>query len=323
MNQKGLPQKKTLLITGATGFVGRHLVKQLIESQAYTVRTLTREKTVLEQPHLAPIYTDDITQYSDWSAGLTGCDVVIHLAARVHVMREYLDDPLSEYRKINVTATLNLARQAAQQGVKRFIFVSSIGVNGKETQQGLSYKPDDIPRPQEAYSQSKWEAEQALAALCQETGMALVILRPPIIYGPGVKGNFKSMMSCLKKGIPLPLKSVENQRSLVSVYNVVDLIIHCINHPRAVNQTFLVSDGQDVSIGELLKKLAQAMDQSARLFPVPERLLMKLGYLLGQQVVVQRLCGSLQVDITKTRELLDWKPVVSMDEALRRTVEDA
>ena len=237
-------------------------------------------------------------------------------------MRESVTNPMNEYRKINVNATINLARQSAEQGVKRFIFVSSIDVNGKETRNGQIYQPDDTPKPEDFYGESKWEAEQALMKLSLKTGMAIVIIRPPLIYGPGVKANFKLMMSFLSKGYPLTFKSIHNQRSLVSVYNVVDLIIRCIEHPNAANQVFLVSDGKDVSTAELLSKTARAMNRSARLFSVPYWFLKVMGRLLGQELVIRRLCGSLQVDITKTRELLDWQPTITMDEALRRTIQD-
>ena len=271
------------------------------------------------QNHENKVYIQDLSATTDWDDALKNCDVVIHVAARVHVMEENAADPLAEFRQVNVDGTMNLARQAAQAGVKRFIFISSIKVNGEETQLGQPYRPDDTPNPQEAYVISKAEAEQQLQVLAAKTGMEVVIIRPTIIYGPGVKGNFQRMMAWLEKGYPLPLSSIKNKRSFVSIYNLVDLIIRCIDHPRAANQIFLVSDAEDVSIAELLRKTANAMNKSVRLIPVPHWLLSYFGKLTNREIVVQRLCGSLQVDISKTCELLDWKPIMTMDEALQRT----
>ena len=310
----------TLLITGTTGFLGQQLIRQLDENAQQVVRRVERK---IDKPsptqYKDMVYIDDISTTTNWSDALKNCDVVIHMAARVHVMEENATDPLAEFRQVNVDGTINLATQAAQSGVKRFIFISSIKVNGEETQLGRPYRPDDPPNPQESYAISKMEAEQQLQALAEKTGMEVVIIRPTIIYGPGVKGNFERMMAWLEKGYPLPLRSIKNKRSLVSIYNLVDLIIRCIDHPKAANQIFLVSDAEDVSIGELLRKTASAMNKSVRLIPVPHWVLSCAGKLTNREIVVQRLCGSLQVDISKTCELLDWKPIMTMDEALLRT----
>jgi UDP-glucose 4-epimerase len=245
-------------------------------------------------------------------------DAVVHLAARVHVMQETTADPLAEFRRVNVQGTMNLARQAASAGVRRFVFVSSIKVNGEATQLGRPFMADDAPAPLDAYGVSKMEAEQGLREIASQTGMEVVIIRPPLVYGPGVKANFAAMMRWLKRGVPLPLGAIYNQRSLVALDNLVDLIVTCLTHPAAANQTFMVSDGEDVSTTELLRRMGQAMGHPARLLPVPASWLKVAAGLVGKGDVAQRLCGSLQVDISKTRELLGWVPPVSLDEGLRR-----
>lgn len=234
-------------------------------------------------------------------------------------MNDTADDPLVEFRKANVDGTLSLARQAAAAGVQRFIFISSIKVNGEGTELGYPYRADDTPAPQDPYGVSKMEAEQGLRALAAETGMEVVIIRPVLVYGPGVKANFRSMMSWLRKGIPLPLGATGNKRSLVAVDNLVDLIATCIDHPAAANQTFLVSDGEDLSTTQLLQRMGSALGRPARLLPVPASLLQAGAAMLGRRAIAQRLCGSLQVDICKTRERLAWAPPVSVDDALRKT----
>ncbi len=234
-------------------------------------------------------------------------------------MDDQAKDPLAEFRAVNVAGTLNLARQAVSAGVKRFVFISSIKVNGEGTASGKPYTADDTPMPVDPYGISKLEAEQGLQALSQETGMEVVIIRPVLVYGPGVKANFRSMMSWLRKGIPLPLGATGNKRSLVAVDNLVDLIATCIDHPAAANQTFLVSDGEDLSTTQLLQRMGKALGRPARLLPVPASLLQAGAAMLGKRAIAQRLCGSLQVDIGKTRELLGWAPPVSVDDALRKT----
>jgi UDP-glucose 4-epimerase len=248
--------------------------------------------------------------------GLIGQDVVIHCAGRAHVMHEHAADPLVEFRAVNLHGTLNLARQAAAAGVKRFIFLSSIKVNGEQTPQGKPYREDDTAAPLDPYGISKKEAEQGLLALAASTGMEVVIIRPVLVYGPGVKANFLSMMRWLQRGVPLPLGAIHNQRSLVALDNLVDLICVCMTHPAAANQVFLVSDGEDLSTTELLRRMARALNRPARLLPVPGFLLQSGAALLGRRALAQRLCGSLQVNIDKTRQLLGWAPPVSVDEAL-------
>ena len=246
----------------------------------------------------------------------------MHLAARVHVMNDKNPDPLAEFRRVNVEATANLARQAAAAGVKRFVFLSSVKVNGEFTEAGQPFTADDAPAPEDPYGVSKHEAEELLRQIAAETGMEVVIIRPPLVYGPGVKANFQSMMRWLARGVPLPLAAVtENRRSLVALDNLVDLIVTCLNHPAAANQTFLVSDGEDISTAELLNRMGAAMGKPARLFYLPPTLLKLGASVLKRPGIYQRLCGSLQLDIAKTRQLLGWTPPVSVDEGLRRAAE--
>ena len=260
----------------------------------------------------------ELNAITDWTAVLGGQDVLIHAATRAHVMKDETEDPLAEYRKVNVDGTLNLARQAAEAGVRRFIFVSSIKVNGEQTAEGRPFNAESTPAPEDAYGISKMEAEKALQALAEETGMEVVIIRPPLVYGPGVKGNFATMIKLLKKGFPLPLGAIHNKRSLVALDNLVDLIITCIDHAEAVNQVFLAGDGEDLSTSELLRGIGKAMGQPARLIPVPRGMLMFAAGILGKKAVAQRVLGSLQVDISKARYLLGWEPPLSVEHGLRR-----
>uniref|UniRef100_UPI0040474606 UDP-glucose 4-epimerase family protein n=1 Tax=Yoonia sp. TaxID=2212373 RepID=UPI0040474606 len=257
---------------------------------------------------------------ADWDEILTGVEGVIHLAARVHVMHDTEINPLTAFRAVNVDGTLNLARQAAAAGVKRFVFVSSVKVNGESTSPGRAFTESDAANPRDAYGQSKHEAEQGLRQLGTDTGMEVVIIRPPLVYGPGVKANFAALMRAVQRGWPLPLGAVHNQRSLVALDNLVDFIVTCITHPQAANQTFLVSDGQDLSTTELVRGMAQAAGVPARLLPVPVWALQAGASLLGKGDAVQRLCGNLQVDVSKARSLLGWVPPVSVEESLRRAV---
>lgn len=265
---------------------------------------------------------DGLASDTDWSEALKNVEQVVHLAARVHVMNDKSSDPLGDFRRVNVEGTANLARQAAAAGVKRFIYMSSIKVNGEFTEVGEPFTADDLPAPEDPYGISKNEAEQSLRQITAETGMEVVIIRPPLVYGPGVKANFESMMRWLARGVPLPLAAItENRRSLVALDNLVDLIVTCLNHPAAANQTFLVSDGEDLSTAQLLKRMGVAMGHPARLFYVPPALLKVGAGLINKPGIYQRLCGSLQIDITKTRQLLGWTPPVPVDEGLRRTAE--
>lgn len=309
-----------ILLTGASGFVGGALCSILVRQTS--VRVAVRNKGMRGIQSSVEMVEAKLSAEEDWSEALRGADCIVHCAARVHVMNDKAANPLAEFRRINVAGTLSLAKQAADMGVKRFVFLSSIKVNGEQTLPGLAYTADQFPNPCDPYGISKMEAEDGLRVLANETGMEMVIIRPPLVYGPGVKANFLAMMRWLSRGVPLPLGAVtENRRSLVGLDNLVDLIIRCIDHPAAANQTFLVSDGEDLSTAELLRRMGQALGRPARLVPVPMALLKAGAAVLGRGDVAQRLCGSLQVDITKTRELLDWSPPASVDEGLRRTAE--
>ncbi len=258
----------------------------------------------------------------DWSDALVGVSVVVHCAARVHVMNEKSSNPLAEFRRVNVEGTMRIARQAAEAGVKRFIFLSSIKVIGEQSQPGAPFVADQRSNPEDSYGISKMEAEEGLLSIARQSGMDAVIIRPPLVYGIGVKANFLAMMRWLKRGVPLPLGAVTgNHRSLVALDNLVDLIVTCLDHPAAANQTFLVSDGESLSTAALCRRMAEALGRPARLVPVPVPLLRMGSLLLGKRVMAQRLCGSLEVDIGKTRELLGWEPPISVDEGLRRTAE--
>lgn len=308
---------KRLLVTGADGFVGSALCQTLADT-GYPVyaatRTLGRPLPVADR-----VVVGDIHGQTDWSGALQGIDTVIHLAARVHVLKDTANEPLAAFRQVNAEGTLNLARQAAAAGVRRFIFISSIKVNGEVSPPGRPFQADDQPQPADAYGQSKHEAELALRQLTADTGLDVVIIRPPLVYGPGVKANFQRVMHWLAQGWPLPLGAINNRRSLVALANLIDLIITCINHPAAANQTFLVSDGDDMTTTDLLKRTAKALGKRAWLMPLPVGWLVMAAKVLGKQAQAQRLLGSLQVDTAKTRGLLGWMPPVAVDRALQET----
>lgn len=307
------------LISGASGFVGGAVCAELAQRH-YSVRGVVRNlfRSGSEQYELIEI--DGVGSETNWSYALNDVSVVVHLAARVHVMHDTEIDPLTAFRAVNVEGTLNLARQAAAAGVKRFVFISSVKVNGERTEPGRAFTETDAPNPQDAYGLSKHEAEQGLRQLAADTRMEVVIIRPPLVYGPGVKANFAALMRAVRRGWPLPLAAVHNQRSLVALDNLVDFIVTCITHPQAANQTFLVSDGQDMSTTELVRGMARAAGVPARLLPVPVWALQAGASLLGKGDAVQRLCGNLQVDISKAQRLLGWVPPVSVDEGLRLAV---
>lgn len=304
------------LVTGASGFIGSALCARLLRDKTL-VRAAVRSLG-LQPDSVETVVVESLSSETDWSKALRRVDQVVHLAARVHVMSDKGSDPLAEFRRVNVEGTVALARQAAASGVRRFVFLSTVKVNGEYTENGKSFTADDFPRPEDPYGISKYEAEQRLFQIAAETGIEVVIIRPPLVYGPGVKANFKSMLSCLALGVPLPLSGITyNRRSLVALDNLVDLIVTCLYHPAAANQVFMVSDGEDLSTVGILDALGSAMRRSARLFYLPPGIL-KLSALVARKPdIYRRLCGSLQVDITKTRKLLGWVPPVSVDEAMR------
>ena len=306
------------LITGPSGFVGRALSAQVSRS-GHEVSFVVRGR---EEAHNIPgaFLIQELNASTQWNRAVQEADVVLHLAARVHVMQDTTADPIAAFRSVNVGGTLNLARQAAQAGVKRFVFISTAKVNGESTQPDRPFTEADIPNPQDAYSLSKYEAEQGLRQISADTGMEVVIIRPPLVYGPGVKANFATLMQAVRQGRPLALGSVNNRRSLVALDNLVDFILVCMTHPQAANETFLVSDGNDLSTAELVRGLARAAGVSPRLLPVPVWALQAGAMLLGKEDEVQRLCGSLQLDISKARNLLGWRPPVVVEEGLRRAV---
>jgi nucleoside-diphosphate-sugar epimerase len=310
-----------ILITGANGFVGQALTHHLLDA-GWSVSCAMRSDSMLDSEISRKITVPSVDGHTDWTDALSGCAVVIHLAARVHVMNDSASDPLTAFRKTNVEGTLNLARQASAAGVKRFIFISSIKVNGEQTLPGQPFTEADAAKPQDAYGQSKHEAEQGLMSIARQTGMEVVIIRPPLIYGAGVKANFASMLDYVKRGMPLPLGAIHNKRSFVYLGNLLSLIECCVEHPAAANQVFLVSDGNDLSTTELLRCCAAALGVKSRLLPVPQGLIEFCAVMLGKKAVAQRLCGNLQVDISKARSLLGWTPPVSVADGLQSTVID-
>lgn len=311
-----------LLLTGASGFVGRALLARLLVDGRYRPRAAYRHLPELPTSGAEACVVGDLGPDVDWRGVLLDIDTVVHCSARVHVMRDQAADPLAEFRRANVEGTLHLARQAAEAGVRRFVFLSSIKVNGEGTEPGKPYTADDVPGPSDAYGISKLEAEQGLWVIAAETGMEVVIIRPVLVYGPGVKANFRNMMKWLNKGIPLPFGAIHNQRSLVALGTLVDLIVTCLEHPDAAGQVFLVSDGEDLSTTQLLRRMAQALGKSPFLLPVPQCCLSGMARILGRHALAQRLCGSLQVDIQKTRQVLGWEPPFTVDEALGQAARD-
>ena len=304
------------LITGASGFVGRSLCVEAIR-RGLCVRGAVRSPHPLPAG-VEPAIAGPIDGKTDWTDVLKDVDVVIHLAARVHVMHETAGDPLAEFLEVNLHGTANLARQAAQAGVKRLVYVSSIKVNGESTE-AHPFSESDNPNPQDPYAVSKWQAEQALQQIAQETGLEAVIVRPPLIYGPGVKGNFISLLAAVDKGIPLPLASVRNKRSLIYLGNLADALIVCASHPAAAGKTYLVRDGEDVSMPELVRQMAISLEKPARLFPLPVGLLRGLGSLFGKLASVERVVGSLRVNDDLIRKELGWKPRFTLQQGLQAT----
>lgn len=307
------------LVTGANGFVGESLCVEM-RQKGRTIVEAVRFKTALNDDSNRTL-VGSINGTTDWSVALRNIDAVIHLAARVHVMDDKAVDPLANFRIVNVDGSLNLARQAAQAGIRRFIFISSIKVNGEHTLMGKPFIESDAENPQDAYGISKFEAEQGLLHIAQQTNMEVVIIRSPLVYGPGVKANFASLMRAVKNRVPLPFGAISNKRSFVYVGNLVSLIEHCIDHAEAANQVFLVSDGHDLSTTDLLRECALALGVKPRLLLIPQSWLEAAAKLIGKQEVAQRLFGNLQVDITKSYTLLGWNPPISVRDGLKVTAQ--
>ena len=306
---------RRVLVTGASGFIGKSLCAEL-KRRCIDFIPIIRSKKKASGAAMV----GNIDAATKWLRLLQDVGSVIHLAARVHVIRDSSSDPLAEFRSVNTEGTLNLARQAAEVGVRRFIFLSTIGVNGNSTLHGKAFAPNDAPSPHDPYSMSKYEAEIGLHSIAQSTGMELVIIRPPLVYGANAPGNFGKLTRLVAKSFPLPLGSINNLRSFVGIDNLVDFIVTSLEHPAAANETFMVSDGEDLSTPDLIRRMARAMNRPARLMPVPMWALKAGALLLGKGDAVQRLCGNLQVDISKSRTLLGWSPPISVDEGLRRVV---
>ena len=306
-----------VLITGATGFVGRAVIKTLAHTK-FVVRAAVRSPLGAESlTKCDAIAVGDLSPITDWHPALHDIDAVVHLAGRAHVLKEDAADPLAECRRINRDATLNVARQAAAARVKRFVFVSTVKVNGEGRE--ATYAALDLPDPHDAYAVSKWEAEQGLHQIAAQTGLQVVILRTPLIYGPGVKANFLRLLQAVDRGIPLPLGAVRNRRSLLYVENFASALLSCLTHPEAAGKTYFVRDGEDISSAELVRRLAHALGRPARLVPMPPTLLRAAGALLGKKAAVERLLGSLTVDDAPLRRELGWTPPYTLDEGLAAT----
>lgn len=302
-----------VLVTGANGFVGHALCNGL-RNQGHDVVAAVRRTCNISN-------TTVITNESAWYKALTGQDTLVHTAARTHVMNERETDALSIYRATNVEGTVRLAEMAAEAGIRRFIFISSIKVNGERTHSGTCFSHEDEPHPVDFYGISKWEAEQELWKLAENSAMEISIIRPPMVYGPRVKGNFLTLLDWLYRSVPLPLSAVRNRRSLIGITNLVDVIGTCITHTDAANQTFLVSDDEDLSTSELLRRLSKALDKPSRLFRAPPPVLQLAAELFGRRDAADRLLGNLQIDISRTKEILDWNPPVTVNEGFLGTAE--
>jgi len=304
-----------IALTGASGFVGSRVLERL---SGFDTRIIGR--TNAGQVPEGKFFVANIGPATDYAGFFEGVDVVIHCAARAHIMDDHTEAPLLAYRKVNTDGTMNLALQAAKAGVRRFIFISSVKVNGEVTEHGIPFGPKVTKPPEDSYGLSKYEAEKGLQELVKATEMDVVIIRPPLVYGPGVQANFLSLLKLAAKGIPLPLGSViKNRRSLVYVDNLADLVVTCINHPNAANHVFLVSDGEDLSTADMLSRLAVAFGKSGTLLPFPESLIHVACQLLGKSAVYRRLCLSLQLDISETQQKLGWHPPYTVDEGFAKT----
>jgi nucleoside-diphosphate-sugar epimerase len=316
-----------ILITGSSGFVGQIVTNRLaseypIFSSIHAVcRQPNQPASLSLHPKVSYVIAPSLEELNRNTKLLASTDCIIHLAARVHQMNDKAADPLAEFRAVNTTVTLHLAQAAAAAGVCRFIYLSSIKVHGEETAGIAPYTESDILTPQDPYGISKWEAETQLKQLASQTGLEVVILRPPLVYGPKVKANFLQMLRIVQKGIPLPLGAIRNRRSLIYVENLADAIINAALHPAAANQTFLVSDGEDLSTPQLIRHVAQSLQCPPRLLPIPVPCLKLIGKLAGKSAAVSRLTGSLVIDSTKIRQTLNWQPPYTLDQGLQATAD--
>lgn len=308
------------LVTGATGFVGRALLRRLLSDGRFLPVAAVRHAFAELPAGVGCVAVGDIGADTDWTGALDGVAVVVHAAGRAHVLKESAANPMAEFRRVNVDATLQLARQAAAAGVQRFVFISSIGVNGNQTSR--PFMADDPPKPTELYAVSKWEAEQGLSHIAAQTGMEVCVIRPPLVYGAQAPGNFGKLIRAVSAGIPLPLGAVDNQRSFVALDNLVDLIVVCMEHPAAANQVFLAGDGEDLSTTEWLRQVGLALGRPARLLPVPVSLMSRAAALLGKGAVARRLFASLRVDISKAESLLNWHPPFTVAGALGKMADE-
>ena len=306
-----------VLVTGANGFVG-HAVVTRLAADGIAVRAAVRRPDAPFPANVSVVAGADLDRLAEWGGALQGASAVVHCAARVHRLADDSTDPLAAFRRANRDATAALAEAAAAAGVARFVFLSSIGVHGAETF-GRPFSAADTPAPHSPYTASKLEAEAELARIAAERGLEVVVLRPPLVYGPNAPGNFATLLRAVDRGLPLPLGAIHNRRSFVAIDNLVDLIALVIRHPAAAGQAFLVSDGEDLSTTELLRRTARALDRPARLLPVPAKALRGLLSLLGRAELGQRLCGSLEVDIGPTLARLGWRPPVGVDATLEAT----
>ena len=312
--------KKKILITGGNGFIGKALTKKLIQNN-YFVKISSRKKEFNSKDLFTTYRTGEIDGKTKWDKILDNIDCVVHCAAITNNMKKDEKETTESFRRVNIEGTINLARQSASIGVKRFIFLSSIKVNGERTEKSKKFKYNDIPKPEDFYGISKWEAEQGLWKISKETGLEVVIIRAPLVYGPGVRGNLKRLIKLVRSRIPLPFSLIKNQRSLIGIDNLVDMIIRCIDDSRASGNTFLVSDEKDLSTTDLLREIAFSMGLSVRLFPLPLSMLKFFGFLLGRKAEINRLIGSLQIDNNYTKETLNWRPTISVEEGIKRMVQ--
>jgi nucleoside-diphosphate-sugar epimerase len=298
-----------VLVTGATGFIGRHVCELLLQ-KGHKVRAAVRRNADITG--VESVIVGDINQHTDWSHALAGIESVIHLAARVHVLKEQATNPLESFREVNVQGTLHLAEAAHAAGVKRFIFVSSIGVNGDETPVDRPFTENDPPSPKLPYAVAKWEAEQALQKL---NGLELVIVRPPLVYGPDAPGNFRRFKKLVEMGLPLPFGSVNNRRSMIAVQNLADFLVTVLEHPNAAGETFLIGDDENLSTTDLIRRLSKALGRSVLLLPIPANLMITALSLIGKKRIATQLLSSLTIDHRKATQRLNWHPPLTVDAA--------